>query len=393
MPAVSSSPIPPGLEQLARTLCPQPLPDAVCLSRFLAALPDPRDHRGRRFPLLAMVTAAAAGVLAGARSLTAIAEWINDAPRWVSIALGFAVDPFTKAVTMPHPTTVMRLLTRLDGDALDIAVSAFLQARSPGQGTTKARWRAGGRAVAVDGKQLRGSRAAGGKAVWLLAAMDHTGIVLGQRQIEVKSNETPAFVPLLQDLGLENTVITADAAHTQHGNGRWLREQGAHYIAVVKGNHPGLLKQLRTLPCADIALDYKDRTRGRGRLEVRHLKTVTFRHLSYPGARQALRVVRWRKDLTSGKTTIERLYFVTSLPPGAASGAQTTDWIRGHWKIENQLHHVRDTTALGHPGAPTRRHRQRSPAHRDGERVQHTLALPDPAPGEAPDQQPTPRPT
>ena len=180
--------------------------------------------------------------------------------------------------------------------------------------------------------------------MWLLAAMDHTGRVLGQRQIDAKSNETPAFVPLLHDLDLDNAVITADAAHTQHANGRWLRDRGAHYIAAAKGNHPGLLQQLRSLPWTGIALDHKDRTRGRGRLEVRHLKALTFRHLNYPGARQALRVMRWRKDLKSGKTTIERLYFVTSLPPGAASGAQIAAWIRGHWKIENQLHHVRDTT-------------------------------------------------
>ncbi len=33
------------------------------------------------------------------------------------------------------------------------------------------------------------------------------------------------------------------------------------------------------------------------------------------------------------------------LPPGAAAaGAQIAAWIRGHWKIENQLHNVRDTT-------------------------------------------------
>ncbi|GAA3503481.1 hypothetical protein GCM10019016_105910 [Streptomyces prasinosporus] len=63
-----------GLEELARIPSPQPLPDAVCLVRFLAGLPDPRDRRGRRFPLTALVAAAAAGVLAGARSLTAIAE-------------------------------------------------------------------------------------------------------------------------------------------------------------------------------------------------------------------------------------------------------------------------------------------------------------------------------
>ncbi|WP_446677760.1 transposase family protein [Streptomyces californicus] len=86
-------------------------------------------------------------MLAGARSLTAIAEWMADAPRRVLLALGFAFDPFSEAVTVPHPTTVMRLLTRLDGDALDAAVSAFLQARAADRSTAKARWRA----IAVDG--------------------------------------------------------------------------------------------------------------------------------------------------------------------------------------------------------------------------------------------------
>lgn len=332
--------MPSGLGQLARIPSPQPLPDAVCLAHFLAGLPDPRDRRGRRFPLTAVVTAAAASVLAGARSLTAIAEWIADAPRWVLLALGFAFAPFSKAVTVPHPTTVMWLLGRLDGDAFDAAVSAFLQARAADLDTGKARRRA----VAVDGKQLRGSRAAGGRAVWLRAAMDHAGTVLAQRQIDAKSNETPAFIPLLDGLPLENTVVTADAAHTQHANGRWLREHDAHYIAVVKGNHPSPLTQLRKLPWRDIPVDYKDRIRGRGRLEIRHLKTAAFQHLNYPGAHQALRVVRWRKGLTSKRITIERFYFITSPLPGTATGEQIAGWIRGHWKIGNQLHHVRDTT-------------------------------------------------
>jgi hypothetical protein len=43
---------------------------------------------------------------------------------------------------VPHPTTVMRLLSRLDGDAFDAAVSAFLQARSTYLDAGKARWRA-----------------------------------------------------------------------------------------------------------------------------------------------------------------------------------------------------------------------------------------------------------
>ncbi|MFG2357562.1 transposase [Streptomyces sp. NPDC048521] len=46
----------------------------------------------------------------------------------------------------------------------------------------------------------------------------------------------------------------------------------------------------------------------------------------------------------TGKLTIERIYLVTSLPPGAATGSHLATWIRGHWHIENQLHHVRDCT-------------------------------------------------
>jgi hypothetical protein len=53
---------------------------------------------------------------------------------------------------------------------------------------------------------------------------------------------------------LENTVVTADAAHTQHANGAWLRWRNAHYIAAVKGNHPGLLARLKRLPWKDIRL-------------------------------------------------------------------------------------------------------------------------------------------
>ena len=306
-----------GLEQLARTHSSQPLPDAVCLARFLAGLPDPRARRGRRFPLIAIVAAAAASVLAGARSLTAVTEWIADAPRWVLLALGFSIDPFSKTVTVPHPTTVMRLLGRLDGDALDAAVSAFLQTR--GESVQSGRGR---RAVVVDGNVLRGSRSASGKAVWLLAAMDHTGTVLGQRQIDDKSNETPAFIPLLTGINLQNTVITADTAHTQHANGTWLREHNAHYIAVVKANHPGLLGRLRKLPWRDIRLDHYDQTSGHHRIVCTSLP------VSLPGL---LREPSWQDgSAATGRSRISSTMSATPrsprTPQGSAAAACPAPW-------------------------------------------------------------------
>lgn len=337
MPAPASSPIPTALDQLGWTAAPVPLADAVTLSGFLGLVPDPRGVRGRRYRLSALVAAAAASVLAGARSLTAITEWIGDIPAWACRVLGFPVDPLTGTVSVPHPHTLRRLLVQLDGDALDRAIGAFLTARATPAGP-------GLRAIAVDGKALRGSRTHVTGHVTLLAAMDHTGHVLAQRQVTDKSNEIPAFRPLLDSVDLTGTVITADALHTQHAHGTYLRERGAHYIAQVKANHPGLFDRVRRLPWREITLDHYDRTRAHHRLEIRRLKTAAFAHLGYPDARQALQVVRWRKDFTSGKLTIERVYLITSLPPGAVTGAQLADWIRGHWKIENLLHHVRDRT-------------------------------------------------
>jgi hypothetical protein len=70
-------------------------------------------------------------VLTGARSLIAISEWITDAPQHVLGVLGFTADPLTGLRPVPHAATVRRLLQRVDGDELDAAISAYLQARTP----------------------------------------------------------------------------------------------------------------------------------------------------------------------------------------------------------------------------------------------------------------------
>ncbi|RPK79972.1 MULTISPECIES: ISAs1 family transposase [Streptomyces] len=173
---------------------------------------------------------------------------IGDVPAWVCRVLGFLTDP--------HSHTLRRLLVQLDG------------------------------------KALRGSRTHVTGHVTLLAAMDYTGHVLAQRQVADKSNEILAFRPLLDSVDLTGTVITADALHTQHAHGTYLRERGAHYIAQVKANHPGVFDRVRRLPWREITLDHYDRTRAHHRLGIRRLKTVAFAHLDYPDARQALQVVR-----------------------------------------------------------------------------------------------------
>ncbi|WP_445524596.1 hypothetical protein [Streptomyces cyslabdanicus] len=65
-----------------------------------------------------------------------------------------------------------------------------------------------------------------------------------------------------------------------------------------------------------------DRARAHHRHEIRRLKPAAFAHLDHPDAKQALQLVCWRQDFTTGKPTIERVCLITSLPPGVATGAR-----------------------------------------------------------------------
>ncbi|WP_240957714.1 transposase family protein, partial [Streptomyces barkulensis] len=85
--------MPSCLRQLGDTPDPIPLQTVADLRGFLATVPDPRARRGIRSPWTALLTAAAAAVLAGAASITAIGEWIADAPQHVLALLGSRPDP------------------------------------------------------------------------------------------------------------------------------------------------------------------------------------------------------------------------------------------------------------------------------------------------------------
>ncbi|MGW4424856.1 transposase family protein [Streptosporangium sp. NPDC004631] len=56
------------------------------LLEHLRQIPDPRERRGIRHTLVSLLAVAASAVLAGARSFTAIGEWIADAPTQVMTA-------------------------------------------------------------------------------------------------------------------------------------------------------------------------------------------------------------------------------------------------------------------------------------------------------------------
>lgn len=312
------------------------LPGLPALVQVLDRIPDPRRRRGRRYRLGPMLALCLVAVLSGATSLARIGRITAELDARMLAELGLPA-------TWPVVTTLGRLLARLDGDAFDEAIGAYLTALAHDPDADRD---AGPEAVSVDGKTLRGSRRPDGTVTHLLAAALHDGrAVVVQRQVDAKSNEIPAFVPLLAGLDLTGKVVTADALHTQREHARRLvRDHKAHYLLVVKGNQKGLHRQLKRLPWREIELHDRTVEDGHGRQEIRRLKVCTVRPgLLFPHAVQAIQVKRRRTDRTTGKTTIKTVYAVTSLAPGHATPAQLAALVRGHWSIE-ALHHVRDVT-------------------------------------------------
>ena len=287
----------------------------------LAAIPDPRARRGVRHRMAVILSLAVCAVLAGARSFVAIAEWAADADQATLDGLGVTG-------MVPCESTFRRTLQSLDADALDDATGGWAQQRTaPPPG--------GRRLVAVDGKTLRGSGTAGEPARHLLAALDHArGVVLGQVDVQAKTNEIPMFATLLDRIDLAGAVVTADAMHAQRAHAEYLAGQRrAHYLITVKRNQPSLHAQLaglpwRQIPAADIQHD-----RAHGRAERRALKVMAVAAgLAFPHAAQAIQVVRRRRPLSgknSKKWSTETVYAVTSLAVTQASPASSPAYCAG----------------------------------------------------------------
>ena len=75
-----------------------------------------------------------------------------------------------------------------------------------------------------------------------------TPVVLGQVDVETKTNEIPLFASLSGRIDITGAVVTADALHAQRAYATYLAGRGAHYVLTVKGNQPHLHAQLKALP-------------------------------------------------------------------------------------------------------------------------------------------------
>jgi len=155
----------------------EPVPVELLVA--LRAVADPRARRGVRHGFVALLAVAVCGVGRGAQLRRDRRVGPGPEPGGV-VRLGLRR-------AAPSESTIRRVLQGVDAQELDSVLSAWLLARCPApvRGV-----------IAIDGKSARGARGPDGRPTHLLAAFDQSSGVLGQNEVNGKTNEITAFAPV-----------------------------------------------------------------------------------------------------------------------------------------------------------------------------------------------------
>ncbi len=309
------------------------------LSEHFARLEDPRIDRQKRHKLSDILVIAVCAVLCGAESFPAIEDFGYARYEWLKQFLELPGG-------IPSHDTFNRVFRLLDPVQFQACFLSWMQAVAA---------ETQGEVVAIDGKTLRRSfdKGSAKRAIHMVSAWaTETGVVLGQRKVDAKSNEITAIPELLELLALKGCIVTIDAMGCQRAIAQQIVERDADYVLALKGNQPTLAQAveeyLATGPEADThrttCAYYEQHEQGHGREESRcYWITEQIADLGagqdWPGLR-SIGMVEATRTL-AGKTTVEQRFYLSSLETDAQDFARA---VRNHWGIENGLHWTLDVT-------------------------------------------------
>src|SRR6185503_4910174 len=305
----------------------------VSLITILGEVPDPRVARTREHDLVELLVIALCTLLCRGESFYDMEEFARVRLKWLRTFL-------TLRGGVPSHDTFNRLFQALEPKTFADCLSRWTQS---------VRTVLGGEVVALDGKSVRRALKAGEDVRMIVSAWaTESGLLLGQRKTRDKSNELTVVPELLRALELAGCIITADALHCQKNIAKEIIEADADYVLALKGNQPAAFREIKTflddaVARRDPALAFVETTdKGHGRVEVRrYWQTERITWFADRDQWEGLRSVAMVESVreVQGQQSLERRYYLSSLPVDVAKLARA---VRGHWKIENQLHWVLD---------------------------------------------------
>ncbi len=133
---------------------------------------------------------------------------------------------------IPSHDTFRRVFMLIDPDAFEAGFTAWVGSLAAGFARE---------VIAIDGKTVRRSfdhRRQHSPLHLVSAWASEQSLVLGQRYVDGKSNEITAVPELLDQLALDNGIVTLDAMGCQTAIAERIRARGGDYLLTLKANHP-----------------------------------------------------------------------------------------------------------------------------------------------------------
>lgn len=309
----------------------------ISLTRLFEDMDDPRVVGRCSYPLVEVVLIGICAVLCGAETWTEVEEFGESKREWLGKCLKLDQG-------IPSHDTFRRVFSLLPAELFETRFREWVETTfqvQPGQ------------VIAIDGKTVRG---AGLHALHLVSAWAHqSGIVLGQRKVDEKSNEITAIPQLLDDLYLAGAIVTLDAMGTQTKIAQKIRDKQADYVLALKGNQGQLHTDIQEWFAWADQQQFKDMphsyaqtvNKNHGRIEIRQCWALSdprafevIRHYDgWAGLQSIVMVKRERRSLDNQPVSPETVYFISSLPPDAELLLRA---VRAHWSIENNFHWTLD---------------------------------------------------
>ena len=314
---------------------------ARSIAEQFAPMPDPRKNKGKRHPLVVILTIAVMAVICGNDDFEGMEVFADSKRQWLESFLDLKHG-------IPTADTFRRVFARLDPDAFEQCFINWMKSLAGSLG---------GKIIALDGKTLRRSFEHAWdshSAVHMVSAfVQANSLVLAQVAVEDKSNEITAIPQLLELLDLKDATVTIDAMGCQRDIARKIKEGSGEYVLALKGNQETLYHKAKTL--LDEAVKegfkglihdvYQEIDAGHGRIETRRVWiTPEIGHLGETAGGFAglagVAMVESRREIIGKEPSTERRYYLFSHEDVTAE--KMAGFIRGHWSVENSLHWMLD---------------------------------------------------
>lgn len=301
---------------------------------------DPRNEKGKLYPLMDVIILALYGVLIGFEDFTNMSYYLKKHE-------GELTEKLELATGVPSHDVFSDVFRAIN---VEVFMDRFVK------WTKEIAYKKGGKHIAIDGKAVRAAtkKASGGNIPYVISAfMCECGISIGQKEVGEKTNEIPEIPRLLDLIDITGCFVTIDAIGTQKDIMDKIKEKKGHFCLQLKRNQKNAFE--------DVELFFDDMEKNRNREfsemdyymkeEKNHGRIEKREYRVYTEQKEIKRILgkKWghvgclgmaKLTRKSGSTVSTEIHY--HLLDVEVTAEKYGSLAREHWKIENGLHWILD---------------------------------------------------